>query len=304
MKPRKRVLAAAFPLLVIASPAEAETNLVVTSNGDCPSGQAVSEALWAVRPDREWPALTANVEVVADRVRVRLGGEEEPWREIPAPADCADRANRAALVIAAWSGELPPQATSAPRLSVAVPPPLAVPAAEAKKSAAVFELGLSGFYSMVGGLVPGGRIELARLRRESWWGVRAAAAYQSAKSLYVGIGTSRYDRTLLGVALVLQWNRSHLFVSSDWGLVGSFVRAHGEGYSQNESASALNVGLDAEGRVGLRLSTFRIWAEAGLYRWAAKETIRVEPLSVGSPSTSTLPAWDAHLGLGVGMVFD
>jgi hypothetical protein len=174
----------------------------------------------------------------------------------------------------------------------------------AKPSAAVFELGFSGFYSMVGGSAPGGRIELAWLRREGWWGLRAGASYQSTKSLSVDIGRAQYDRTLLGAALVLQWNRPRLFLSSDWGLVGARVREHGEGYSQNESDSGLNVALDAEGRVGLRLRAFRIWADIGLYRWLGKETIRVDPMSTGLSSTAALPRWDVHLGLGAGVRFD
>ena len=297
-------LALALPLLVASSPARAEPNLVVRSSGDCPSAEGVREALRTMRPDQEWPSLTATVEVVADRVRVRLGEDQELWREVPAPADCADRANRVALVIAAWSGELPAQTSGAPSLSVAVPAPVPVPAAVAQPSATVYELGLSGFYSMAGSSAPGGRIELARLRREGWWGLRASAAYQSAKSLYVDIGRTQYNRTLLGAALVLQWNRSRFFLSSDGGMVGSLVRAQGNGYSQNESASGLNLGLDAEGRVGLRLRSFRIWADAVLYGWLGKETIRVDPLSTGLPSTATLPRWDVHLGLGAGVMFD
>jgi len=293
--------------MVASSPVKADTNLVVRSSGDCPSAQVVSEALWTARPDLEWTPLAATVEVVENRIRVSLGEEQAVWREVPAPADCADRANRAALVIAAWSEELPAQTTSAPSLSVAVPAPLPVlpvQAVAAKRSAAIFELGLSGFYSMAGGSVPGARIELAWLRREGWWGLRAAAAYQSTKSLYVDIGRAQYDRTLLGAALVLQWNRPRYFLSSDWGLAGVLVRVHGDGYSQDESASGLNVALDAEGRVGLRLRAFRIWADAVFYRWLGKETIRVDPLSTGLSSTAALPRWDVHLGLGAGVMFD
>jgi len=304
MKRQLRVLAAVIPFMVAASPTKAETNLTVSSNGDCPSGQAVREALWVIRPDSEWPTLTATVYVVEAQIQVSLGQDQNHWREVPAPADCADRANRVAVVIAVWSGALPVDATDAPSLSVAVPTPLPVPAAIAKKSAMTTELGLSGFYSAVGGLVPGGSVEIGRFRREGWWGLRASASYQSTKSLRVDIGDSQYDRTLLGAAMVLQWNRPRILLSSDWGLVGAFTRAHGDGYSQNQSASGLNVGLAADARVGLRLRAFRIWADLRLYRWALKETIRVDPLSTGASSTSTLPTWDAHLGLGAGVVFD
>jgi hypothetical protein len=292
------VVAAASPCRVEGA---AETNLVVSSNSDCPGGQPVSEALWAIRPDSEWPALTATVQVLEDRIQVTLGEDQRHPREIPLLADCTDRANRVALVIAVWSGALPTHDTSAPQLSVAVPAPVLVPA---KKSGMVSELGMTGLYSTVGGWVPGAGVEFGWLRRNGWWGLRASGAYQSAKSLRVDIGDSLYERTLLGAALVLRWERRWLFLSSDWGLAGAYARAHGDGYSQNQSASGLNIGLAADGRVGLRLGSYRIWADARLYRWLGKETVRVDPLVAGTSTTSSLPTWDAHLGLGVGIVFD
>jgi hypothetical protein len=301
---RRYVVALAL-IVGTASPCKAEgnqkTNLVVSSNSDCPSGQAVSEALWAIRPDNEWPALRATIEVIEDHVQVTLGDDLKHRREIPVPPDCADRTNRVALVIAVWSGKLPAQATAAPQLSVAVPAPVLVPA---KKSAMVSELGIAGLYSTVGGWVPGAGVEFGWLRRDGWWGLRAWGTYQSTKSLRVDIGDSPYSRTLLGAAMVLRWDRSRFFLSSDWGLVGAYLRARGDGYSQNQSATGLNVGLAADGRVGLRWGTFRLWAEARLYRWLAKETVRVDPLVAGTSTASTLPTWDAHLGLGVGVVFD
>ena len=301
----KRYLVMLALIIGTASPCKAEgspeTNLVVSSNSNCPSGQAVSEALWEIRPDREWTALTATIEVSEDRVQVTLGDDPNHRRDISVPTDCADRANRVALVIAVWSGALPAHATAAPQLSVTVPAPVLVPA---KKSAMVSELGIAGLYSTVGGWVPGAGVELGWLRREGWWGLRAWGAYQSAKSLRVDIGDSPYDRMLLGAAMVLRWERRWLLLSSDWGLAGAYTRVHGDGYSQNQSASGLNIGLAADGRVGLRLGSYRIWADARLYRWLGKETVRVDPLVAGTSTTSRLPTWDAHLGLGVGIVFD
>ena len=86
--------------------------------------------------------------------------------------------------------------------------------------------------------------------------------------------------------------------------MGAFTRAHGNGYSQNQSASGLNFALTADGRVGLRLGTVRLWADLSLYRWTRKETVRVDSLSTGMFSVSTLPAWDAHVGLGASVTFN
>lgn len=289
---------AAFTIL--ADRAEAQTNVVVQSEDDCPSSQAVREALWAIRPDRQWPALVASIRVIDERVRISLGQDETRWRDVPAPADCEERAHRAALVIAVWSAELPAQTIGAPHLSVAIPAPL--PAT--KKWSMAIELGAAGFYGMVGGVTPGAAVEMGILRRDAWWGVRAALAYQSSRSMRVDIGASNHDRTMLGARLMLRRDRQRSFLSGDLGLVGAFTRAYGDGYSKNESASALNIGPTANGRVGVRWGRFRLWAETSVCRWLAKETFRVDPLFAGSSTTATLPSWDVNLGLGSGITFD
>jgi hypothetical protein len=297
-------MAALGAIATLAGPAEAETQLVVQSDGDCPSGQAVRQALWAIRPDNQWPALVANIHLVEERVRISLGQDEAHWREVPAPADCAERANRAAVVIAVWSAELPAQAIGAPRLSVVVRAPLPTPVTTAKKSTMVAEPGIAGFYGTIGGLAPGAAIELGWLRRDAGWGLRASLAYQSARSVRVDIGASNYVRTMLGAAVVLRWDRRRTFLSGDLGLLGAFTRAHGDGYSQNEAANGINLGPMVDGRAGLRLGSLRVWADASLCRWLAKETLRVDPLAAGPSTTSTLPSWDAHLGLGASLTFD
>jgi hypothetical protein len=293
---------AAFVWMVAASPAvRAENHVVVTSDGDCPSGPAVTQALWAFRPDGEWPALRATLRATNDQVEVVLGEDPDNKREIAATGDCADRANQVALVIAIWSGELPSRVTGAPTLTVAAPMP--APAPVVKPDTAT-EIGLQGFSSVVGGNAPGLQAELGRFHRGRRWGVRAVAAYQGARSLRVDIGETQYQRAQLGAFLVLRWTGARLFTSGELGILGALTWAHGDGYSQDQSAYGANVGLSLDGRVGLALRRFRLWAALQGCRWANKEIVRVDPLIVGAPTTSTLPAWDARLGLGASVAFE
>jgi len=306
---------AALPAVIAASPparaeanlqADTGANLMIRSDGDCPSGPAVIGALRTIRPDQDWAGLSAVIQVMGDRAQVTLGQDPNNRREIAVPPGCADRANRLAFVIAVWSSELPARPTGAPILLVAVPAPAPAPPTTTPLRASTFvtEVGLSGFYSMVAGWAPGVEVEVGRLRRKGWWGARVVAGYQSTKSLRVDIGASYYDRAWFGAALVLQREWRYLFLASDWGLLGALIRAHGDGYSQDQSASGLNLGFVADARGGVRLGPVRIWADLSLYRWARKETIQVDPLAAGAATTSTLPAWDAHLGMGASMVFD
>jgi hypothetical protein len=294
------VLPAGALLLVLAASAQAQTNIVVRSDSDCPSAQAVSQALWAIRPDDEWPPLVASIQSASDRIEVVLGVDADNKREIAPTGSCADRATGAALVIAIWSGKLPSHATGAPTLTVATPMQSLTAAG---RSDSVTEFGLSGFSSVVGGYAPGIQAEVGRFRHERGWGVRAVAAYQGARSIAVDAGDTRYERAQLGVLLVLRWTAARLFASGDLGLLGTMTWAHGEGYSRNASAHGQNVGLGLDGRMGIRLGKFRLWVSLQGCRWASKETVRVEPLLTGAPTTAALPAWDAHLGLGASMAF-
>lgn len=298
MKIHLIALPAGALLLVLASSAQAQTNVVVRSDSDCPSAQAVSQALWAIRSDDEWPPLLASIQSVNDQVEVVLGPNANNKREIAPAGSCADRATGAALVIAIWSGELPSHATGAPTLTVTAPIP---PLTATGKSDSMTEVGLSGFSSVVGGYAPGIQAEVGRFRHESGWGVRAVAAYQGARSIAVDAGDTRYERAQLGALLVLRWTATRLFASGDLGLLGTMTWAHGEGYSRNASAHGENVGLGLDGRTGIRLGKFRLWISLQGCRWASKETVRVDPLVTGSPTTATLSAWDAHFGLGASM---
>jgi hypothetical protein len=308
-------LAALIALLGFPIMARAEVNLSVRSNGDCPSVQAVQEALSSIRTVDDWPALSATVDVVADGAEVALGDSPGHRRTIPLPDDCAERANRVALVIAVWAGALPSDAPTSPMPAVPAPIPeprlvlsSATPSAPAAKTSVFTEVGISGFYATVGGWVPGARVEVGRLPRAGHWGLRASVAHHTPRSLRVDIGNSQYDRTSVSGALVLQWNGPRVFVSSDWGVIGAFTRAHGDGYSENAASSGQNVGIQIDGRAGVRVSKVRIWAALGLCRWALKENIRVDRVSVGPsngpPTSYSLPSWDAQLGLGTSLLFD
>ena len=297
-------LLAAFLIAQLLSPgANAAPNLEVRADGDCPDTGLVTTNLLAIRPDDEWPPLVATLHMDGEQLVIALGQASTTQRKIKVSGDCTERARLAALVIAAWSGELPDHATSAPTLSVDIPAPLPAPI-PTKPSAWFTELGFAGFYSMVGGGAPGGRIEAGHFRRDGWLGLRASATYQAEKALRVDIGLSRYSRALFTAAAVFRLDSRWGFLSTEGGLVGALTRANGGGYTQNLAARSLNLGLEADGRAGLRTERFRIWAEARAVRWLRTETIHVDRLSGGALNARALPTWDAHLGLGVGILFD
>ena len=311
MKRKIGAWVAAISLVVAASSlAQAATNLVVHSDSDCPSGQAVTEALWAIRPDHEWPALTATIQVSDDRLQVVLGEDRSNQREIPAPADCAERATRVALVIAVWSGELPAQTSGAPSLSVAVPvpaltvaPPAPVPV-PAQKSPTVFELDAAAFYSPLWGQAPGAWLGFGRTPRDGGFGVRVLGAYQSASTLAIEGGTNQVRRFLVGAALTYHLQLPRAFASGDGGLVGTLTHAQGAGYDTNRADDTTNFGGVVDLRAGLRFGRFRLWWNARVLRLVHAETMKVQSITPSVANSVALNAWDAQVGMGLGFRFE
>ena len=297
MKGRGAPFPIAVVLVALARPAAvAAPNLTVRSDGECPSAGSVRSALLAIRPDHEWPPLSADIQTDGDSIAISLG--DDTTRDITVPADCAARAKAVALVIATWSGELPEQTAAAPSLSAAPAPLLP------RRATRVFTLGISAFYSMVGGPAPGALVEVGNFGRAGGFGFRVHGAYQAAKSVALDMGESNYYRAMLAAAAAYQWNGPHLLLAVDVGIAGNLTRAWGSGYSQDQSDYTLNAGLFADGRIGVRWGRFLLWSDLRMYRWPREETLRVDTLITGPYRTTPLPAWDAQWGLGVGWAFE
>ena len=284
-----------------ATVARAQPTVVVRGDATCPSADMIRAALPAARPDGEWPAQTVTVEVVGDRLVLILGDAPAVRREIPADGDCAVRAESAAVVIAAWAGELGARPTDSPVLAVASPAPVLTPV---KKAGYVIELDGSAFYSPLWGHAPGAWLGVGRVPRDGGLGVRVLGAYQSARDVALEGGTNQVLRFLVGAALTYQLQRWRVFAAGDVGLVGTLTRAQGTGYETNQSGFATNFGGVADLRGGLRLGRFSLWLNARGLRLVHAETVKVQSSSPGIADSATLSAWDVQFGAGLGVRFE
>jgi hypothetical protein len=116
-------------LLLFALAAEpALVPVTVRAAGPCPSGRAVSEALAALvapteqlrAPDLAEIELRGAVLVISLR---RASGELVGQRELDAPAGCQERAESAAVILAAWETRPGAHPAGALRLPLTPPPP-------------------------------------------------------------------------------------------------------------------------------------------------------------------------------------
>jgi hypothetical protein len=292
------VLASAFTPVAHAQPA-----VVVHGDTACPSEDMIRAALRAARPHGAWPEQSVTVEVADDRLALLLGESPTVRREIPADPDCTVRAESAAVIIAAWSGELSSHPTDGAVLTVASPAPMPV-LSPTRPSSHVIEVEAAAFYSLLWGHAPGAWLGVTRAPGGSGIGVRALAAYQSARDIVLEGGANQMLRLLIGAAVTYRLQRTHVFASGDVGLVGTLTRAQGTGYEPNRAQSTTNFGGLAGLRGGLRLGRARLWLETRMLRLARAETVKVQSTSPGIADSSRLGAWDVQLGVGLGLNFE
>ena len=186
MPPRVRglplVLSATLSAILAVGSAEAGSEvpatdgaLVIVSDSGCPSAEAVRDALVGLRPVEQWPALSVAIRATPQTLVVEIGREKMIPRQLALGPDCAARATDVALVISAWTGDLPVETAGTPVLQPATPilqplqdkePETMIPKSDARQS----EISAGLLAATAGGIAPGGRLEFGRIRSGSGLG--------------------------------------------------------------------------------------------------------------------------------------
>jgi hypothetical protein len=93
----------------------------MVSDSNCPSAEAVREALVDLRPAGQWPALSVAIHATSQMLVVEIGSQKTNSRQLTVGPDCAARASAVALVIYTWTGDLPIEAEGTPILQPTAP---------------------------------------------------------------------------------------------------------------------------------------------------------------------------------------
>jgi hypothetical protein len=299
MSPRRGASVVLLVLaLLLGKEVRAQVEVTVRGDPQCPSAAMVRAALDEICPEADWPFETVSVDVSAARLSLTLDEDPHARRDIPAAVDCRERAASIALVVRAWSGELPSRPTSPPALTVHSP---ALSSARPKTHA--LEIDGALFYAALWGHAPGAWVGVGRTPHEGGLGFRTFGAYQSAEEVSLAGGQNRLRRLWAGAGPTLHLQEESLFASTDVGLLASFTRAKGDGYADNQSAHTWNLGALADVRAGLQLETIRVWLGVRLLRLFHEESIAIAS-SPGKTDASSLNAWDLQVGVGIGSRFE
>jgi len=309
------VLSATLAAIFVAGAAKADADvhpadgeLVIVSDSDCPSGEAVRDALLGLRPVEQWPALSVTIRAFPQMLVVEIGSQKTNPRQLAVGPDCATRATAVALVITIWTGELPVEAAGTPVLqpSAVALQPLTMKKPEEvipKTDARYSEIGAGVLMATAGGIVPGGRLEFGRMRRGSGLGWQVDLTVPAARGVTIGGGTTRWMRVSAGVGLDARWAMRRLFLDGELRGVAALTYAWGQGYAANQSDSSPTWGLAAGIRAGVPWGRIRLWLDLRAVKWLREQSVQIDPVTTGTATAANLPSWDAQGAIGISYVF-
>jgi hypothetical protein len=281
---------------------------VIVSDSNCPSAEAVREALVGLRPVEEWPVLSFAIRATLQMLAVEIGPRKANPRQLTVGPDCATRATAVALVISTWTGDLPVEAAGTPILQPATPilqpspgrtPGSVIPRSNTRQN----EIGAGLLAATAGGIVPGGRVEFGRMRRGSGLGWQVDLTVPAARGVTLGSGTTRWMRISAGVGLVARWARRRFFLDGELGGVAGLTYAWGQGYLANQSDWSPTWGLAAGIRAGIPWGRIRLWLDLRVVRWLREQNVQVDSVTTDTATATNLPSWDAQAAIGISYVF-
>jgi hypothetical protein len=294
--------------------------------GDCPSAAAVRERLGKLvgpaGPGRV-PDV-AHVEVVGATLAIDLRretGEIIGDKRLPLGAGCAERAESAAIVLAAWEAQLgdhaaatlSPPVTPPPAREVVTasspppqppPPPATAPTVVSNPARSAPPTAAPGGWA----LSPGGSLlasidsddtALAATAEEvvSWRGspfaVAGSAMFVSSHVTSVAPGTGSWRRFGLVVDARRRARWPRFWLQARSGVALTILSISGSGLSANGGGTAVDPGVVGALRLGLSETPATAWLEVGANVWPRRQT-----LAVRGGAATDLPVLDVLVGIG------
>jgi hypothetical protein len=271
-----------------------ESELVIASETDCPSSEAVRLALAKLRPTDEWPEAVVAIRLTDQTLSIDIGATNPVQRRLAVGPDCAERASSAALVIATWMDDLPAEAAGTPLLRAAERPlPTTVDAS------ARYELGAGLGAATGAGWTPAAHVELIGLREGRRLGWQASIGMVAPRDVSVGRGVSHWLRSYATVGVLARQSFTRLFLAADLGLAGAYTIAWGTGYDQNGSDGSFTWGPAAGARAGIPWGRFRLWTDLHLRWWLKGDTVQIDSASLVGQDSAQLPSKEVQWSLGL-----
>jgi hypothetical protein len=268
----------------------------VHSTSECPSREAIVAKLGLLASSGEqndvaWVDVVAKQPDGTTSLRLRLLRPDASLvgdRQLVVRGGCDEMADTVATVLAAWR---------------APPLPATAPAAELARDAAPAALqawlGAGGGAAFVGGMAASGNLELVAGHAASPARARVALVAQTGRQRELENGEVSWRRTHAELGLGWQsrgaTNGSYWQTSADAEVLLGWLRASGQGFSQNVRQDALEYGVGAGLRGERKHGAWAWWLEGRTTIWAQPQ----RAVLWGSEASASLPRLDVLLTLGV-----
>jgi hypothetical protein len=302
---------AALAAVVLAYPAAASAATRVWSDSDCPSSDAISVSLLGLLAAGGPENASARVHVDAQsmRIEVVVPGEPNQQRTVPLEGGCADRAEMAAMIVAAWLDAMPVGTFSAP----GIPPKERRERLESSSSAdpsddpnweplrrsnrTLAGLGLVGMVDELG-FNPGLALNVGMPELIEDFGVVLETSLGMYRDLAVGGGTARYWRPTFALRVSSDIYRRLWVVRASLGPALGVLRVEGSGYSTNLADTTVMWGVDFGLVLARAWNKREAWVSVGGVAWPQGRKIRSLPDNSANNQVP-LPAWEGRLTLGL-----
>ena len=259
----------------------------------CPTGAEVAERLRALVPDLN----VRNPDRALLRgdgrgLRIDLvdpGGSTLATRKL-LPAGCADLAQAAAVVIAAWESELRPPPAESVR---ALPPPLP-PRRAAVDLAGAFIASFAGASFAPGG----GASALVGVQRGRVWG-RIAAAGFATRDLALGPGHASWTRAFASLGVAVRFRPSRFIIDLHGDALAALLYVKGIGYMSPSESYDVDPGLGVGARAAVRLGPVALFLGGDVAGWLRAQTVRVLAQNGTTAGLADLPRVEALLSAGL-----
>ena len=260
----------------------------IVANGTCPSDGDVAGRLRALVPESAGARETAKLSSgdkgllveLSDAAGAPLG---QRWLQ---PAPCADLAQAAAVVIAAWEAELRSRAAS----EVKLPAPRA-------PGRTGFEIAASFLGSLAQGnaLAAGGALDLAVGRRRSHFLGRLELAGFQTRDLPLSTGHVSWTRAWLALGPLFRFRPGRFVLDLHAEGLLALLYFGGVGFTTTQSGYDVDVGLGAGIRGAVRAGPMRFFVGVGLAGWLRQQTVQVS-----GGSSNVIPRVEGLLTIGIG----
>lgn len=297
----KRAVLSSIVVCLLPGLARAATR--VTSETNCPSAEAISQRLLGLVAARGPTAASARVRSEGESLRIEVStpGEEEQARSLPAVGDCDERAELAALVIAAWLDALPAGRIAAPGIPPREHPSSALVGGGPPVTINTRTLLGAGFFGSADVLGPSAGLAVvgAMPRLIEGFGLTAEVALGLPRQMGLGEGTVHFVRPTFAMAGSGELGGRRWMVRPQAGIALGLLRVRGSGFVSNNSTSTAAT-WGAVGGVTL-VRAWRgkeLWLRLDGMAWPQGRAARSRQLPTDLMIEAPFPEWEVRLTAG------